>query len=541
MATTRSARRQLISDMKEEGQLIGLTDDSLAEWVKEELRRVEDAKVEVVAKVCNPVPRLRDVAAMTVDEDLGAYVRHFESQAKRQGIDPKDWSLLLTDKMSGQLKTFLVETGLNLHHDFESVKVKLFTHAGFNEEKYRVRFHQLVPTHDDMRSFAVNTEAALRAWVRQSETKETFEDLVNLLIVDRIKSVVTRDLLGRLNDAAKVSVEDNLKVIDNYKNTQNVRVTRPATHTTPYVAASSTAEKVLRQNTAPRSPGRHSRPHGMREITCYTCGGTGNIARVCPTPKPDIWASLVEKTRQLPDCITLRLIDGQTRQYPTAFVDVETSYLRGTFVAALFDNPVADLIVGNVGSTGSFEANAVTRSMAHKGSVEPVIQVNTIVGTGLQHVDSDTFRRDQEKDETLKTFWNKANTKEVSLTKGGCISFTVKRGLLFKSYENKRAGLVKEQLIVPENMRLLVMSNAHSGPLAGHMSIRRTRARVYSQYSWPGADKAIKMHCKTCDVCQRARYPGRAGKAELGRMDIITTPFTKVAVDIVGPMQIIID
>ncbi|XP_059138965.1 uncharacterized protein LOC131927227 [Physella acuta] len=203
MATTRSARRQLISDLKEEGKLIGLTDDSLAEWVKEELRRVEDAKVEVVAKVCNPVPRLRDVAAMTVDEDLGAYVRHFESQAKRQGIDPKDWSLLLTDKMSGQLKTFLVETGLNLHHDFESVKVKLFTHAGFNEEKYRVRFHQLVPTHDDMRSFAVNTEAALRAWVQQSGTKETFEDLVNLLIVDRIKSVVTCDLLERLNGAAK--------------------------------------------------------------------------------------------------------------------------------------------------------------------------------------------------------------------------------------------------------------------------------------------------------------------------------------------------
>ncbi|XP_059147998.1 uncharacterized protein LOC131935558 isoform X1 [Physella acuta] len=290
MATTRSARRQLISDLKEEGKLIGLTDDSLAEWVKEELRRVEDAKVEVVAKVCNPVPRLRDVAPMTVDEDLGAYVRHFESQAKRQGIDPKDWSLLLTDKMSGQLKTFLVETGLNLHQDFESVKVKLFTHAGFNEEKYRVRFHQLVPTHDDMRSFAVNTEAALRAWVRQSETKETFEDLVNLLIVDRIKSVVTCDLLERLNGAAKVSVEDNLKVIDNYKSTQIARVTRPVNQTPPYVAASSTAERIPWLNTTPRSPGRHTCPgvqpvHGVRKVSrsskCFTCGRYGHYARDC--------------------------------------------------------------------------------------------------------------------------------------------------------------------------------------------------------------------------------------------------------------------
>jgi hypothetical protein len=63
-------------------------------------------------------------------------------------------------------------------------------------------------------------------------SKENYEDLVNLLIIDRIKSVVILDVLGRLNDAAKLSVEDNHKGINNYKNTQHSRVTKPETQNT---------------------------------------------------------------------------------------------------------------------------------------------------------------------------------------------------------------------------------------------------------------------------------------------------------------------
>ena len=69
--------------------------------------------------------------------------------------------------------TFLIATGLDLDNDFESVKSKLMTHAGFNEERYILLFHQLTPTNDDMINFAVNVAASLKAWIRQSNTKET--------------------------------------------------------------------------------------------------------------------------------------------------------------------------------------------------------------------------------------------------------------------------------------------------------------------------------------------------------------------------------
>ena len=68
--------------------------------------------------------------------------------------------------------------------------------------------------------------------------------MANLLIVDRIKSSITGDVLGRLNLAAKVSVEDNLKVTDDNKNTHG-RVTRSPIQNTPYVAACSTLDAPL--------------------------------------------------------------------------------------------------------------------------------------------------------------------------------------------------------------------------------------------------------------------------------------------------------
>ena len=43
---------------------------------------------------------------------------------------------------------------------------------------------------------------------------------------------------------------------------------------------------------------------------------------------------------------------------------------------------------------------------------------------------------------------------------------------------------------------------------------------------------------KTCSICQKAKEPGRAGKAPLGKMDRISTPFCKVAIDIIGPLQL---
>ena len=95
----------------------------------------------------------------------------------------------------------------------------------------------------------------------------------------------------------------------------------------------------------------------------------------------------------------------------------------------------------------------------------------------------------------------------------------------------------EEQLVVPVSQREFILDNAHCSPFAGHVSVNKTRERIYSHFYWPGVDKEIKQIVRSCSICQKARMPGRSGKAELGVMNLITTPFLKIAIDIIGPLQ----
>ncbi|ROT79099.1 hypothetical protein C7M84_002182 [Penaeus vannamei] len=47
----------------------------------------------------------------------------------------------------------------------------------------------------------------------------------------------------------------------------------------------------------------------------------------------------------------------------------------------------------------------------------------------------------------------------------------------------------------------------------------------------------VARFCRSCDPCQRTVDKGRVSRAKLGRMPMITEPFQRVAVDIVGPIE----
>ena len=69
---------------------------------------------------------------------------------------------------------------------------------------------------------------------------------------------------------------------------------------------------------------------------------------------------------------------------------------------------------------------------------------------------------------------------------------------------------------------------------AGHMGVNKTRSRVLYCYYWPGVFQDIARYCKTCEVCQRSS--GRSHKARMIPMPIVTTPFQRIAMDIIGPL-----
>ena len=92
-----------------------------------------------------------------------------------------------------------------------------------------------------------------------------------------------------------------------------------------------------------------------------------------------------------------------------------------------------------------------------------------------------------------------------------------------------------EQLVLPQKCRRAVMRLAHSIPLAGHLGKNKTTNRVLQRFYWPTVYRDIAKYCRSCAACQLAtgRKPPQV---PLIPLPIITEPFSRIAMDIVGPL-----
>ncbi|XP_055874586.1 uncharacterized protein LOC129924395 [Biomphalaria glabrata] len=207
----------------------------------------------------------------------------------------------------------------------------------------------------------------------------------------------------------------------------------------------------------------------------------------------------------------------------------------------MFEDPVADVIIGNVDEAKKVHSiNAVTRAMTNTSmthSESP--NNNTLLDLERYTTTCEDFKLEQEQDPSLRQPWSKANDNTLDVKRKGTASFLIKNGLLYREFQYQgQPDLIQQQLVVPLSKRKVVLEIAHSSPLAGHMSINKTKTRIFSNFFWPGADKDIKQFVRSCPVCQKARPPGKCGRAELGVMNVVTTPFAKIAIDIVGPLEL---
>ena len=61
--------------------------------------------------------------------------------------------------------------------------------------------------------------------------------------------------------------------------------------------------------------------------------------------------------------------------------------------------------------------------------------------------------------------------------------------------------------------------------------------KVSENFFWPGMGADIRDYCRSCDVCQRKSSKGRVKPVPLQPLPVVTEPFSRVAVDLVGPLS----
>ena len=194
------------------------------------------------------------------------------------------------------------------------------------------------------------------------------------------------------------------------------------------------------------------------------------------------------------------LADGTVREFPVAEVQVDTPYFTGKVEVLCMDNPVYDLVLGNIkgvrpannpdenwappvgnGSRQEAEVLSVeTRAQRLRKGKENPLQVPN----AIQEFSKADIAEGQLHDISLEKCKLKAASGEILSTKAGAKSWYVKEnGLLYRVYQTKGedASTVK-QLIVPKSQRKVVLNLAHATLLSGHLGVRKTREKVLCSF-----------------------------------------------------------
>lgn len=100
----------------------------------------------------------------------------------------------------------------------------------------------------------------------------------------------------------------------------------------------------------------------------------------------------------------------------------------------------------------------------------------------------------------------------------------------------KLSDIGRTTLIAPFECRRAILDTAHEGLLSGHFSAKKTEQKIRDHFYWPGMYGDISRYTRSCDVCQRFGKKGNV-KVPLVKTPIISEPFHRVSIDIVGPLN----
>lgn len=292
-----------------------------------------------------------------------------------------------------------------------------------------------------------------------------------------------------------------------------------------------------------------SRSSRMPVTEGVVSGKTATVLRDSGCSGVVVGKSLVPEgawTKETQQCV---LLDGTVREVPIAELNVDTPYYIGTVRAMVMDNPLYDLVIGNIpGARGPADPSKDWKysNVDEVGAVETRGQKvrKSKPFTPLSTPDCpasdalpDEIAQAQDKDTSLSKIRTMVKEGKEKDTPKGNMKFVMERKLLYRVFTSKPDEKQVRQLVVPTKYRNDVMKVGHETLFAGHLGSRKSSDRIMSSFYWPGIQADVRRYCRSCDICQRTTSKGRTMKVPLGQMPLIEVPFQRIAVDIVGPIH----
>ena len=112
---------------------------------------------------------------------------------------------------------------------------------------------------------------------------------------------------------------------------------------------------------------------------------------------------------------------------------------------------------------------------------------------------------------------------------------SIQDGVLWWNFMHPNQDRSWLQLVVPKQIRPLILEELHQGIGSGHPGQEKTFGCLKERFYWPGHFRDVHNWCESCISCSTRKTPAQGRRAALGTI-AAGYPMQIIATDLVGPL-----
>ena len=561
---------------------------------------LELARIKVSSNsICSDNPVKPTLPVFKDGEDIASYLIRFERVAELLNLDKETYAVRLGSLLTGRAVEIYTSLSPAITKDYELLKKALLVGFSKTSHGYRQDFRSAkIRSGETYNQFAIHLGRLFDLWIENTPVCHTYDDLRNFMINDQFTASLSPELRMYIKEHNVVTLDETVRLADNWATAHNAytkNVSRSDQgRKSDFRSGSQSTDSRIRASATPGTQTSNPNSGGNQfRGRCHACGEYGHVKSRCPknpaafkSVEPTVqqvsfcwdeersgdyvvsgtvngtWVSdvlrdtgctcILVSEKLLPDvdiskCVKTKTLDylGRPDYFPRVRCYIRCPYYVGWANVLRAPIKFCSVLVGNVPGARKaddpdpnvFEESvqAVQTRAAKSKRIHPLV----LPECAPLDITPEEFANKQFSCPSLSQVRNKLDTGEVERSRDGSeFKFEIFNGLIYRTCISCKVAdrIGKRTLVVPSDCKATVASVAHESPLAGHFSNRKTVLRVGEQFYWPGMGADIRDFCRSCDKCQRMCHKGRVRPVPLKQLPIITEPFSRVAIDLVGPL-----
>ncbi|XP_069971005.1 uncharacterized protein [Penaeus vannamei] len=519
-------------------------------------------------------------------DDLDSYLQRFERLAELHGWKVEDYHVYLGTCLRGQALKVYISLPDDIIKDYSRLKEALLRAYSVDADSYRRKFRESrCKDKETYVQLVIRMEQYLDRWVTMSNVEKKYDSLFEFLVREQLLNNCGSDLRVFLKERGCETAVEMAESADRYRSAHGYR-------------ASKFSRSVSKQPTLPveseiqcHGCGKsgHIRPNCPNNPKNFKPKNESKVNFVFQSEvKPQ--NTVIDAKGTLFDTPAEILVYdylGIPDSFPKVRCFIKSKFFTGWINAIAAPIKFADVLIGLVpgvelpgerdSSSSDYEAskdtapdsnypqsNSTTRAVTEVKDVQferdgPHDPILPTVAMAVKTRSSESksaitlacpefldlnitkinLKDEQQNCQSLKSIRDKVKSGENVKVKSRTVKYELVKDLIYrvclKSKHDYEIG--SKQLVIPEKYRIHVLNLAHDSLTAGHFSHRKTSYKVFSKFFWPGAGAQIKRYCRSCPTCQKFSSKGSVKRVPMKNLPIISEPFSRVAIDLVGPFS----